>query len=235
MLKSIDTFSGIIEMRKKLTKETSDVLKQWKDYISAYPEIERQCLEDASKYDFDKEIKAVILSSLTSDFNKVETAHDNFIKLVNDLNDNFQHTFSIYDDIYLYFYIGLCNGAGWATDIDSHQAVLIGAEKLAELNWYDERPMTFLIYHELSHVAHSILRNETLDKNFKSKREKSIWQLYTEGFAQRYEQILCKDDSYRQDKDGWLKWCKDNHSEICREYLYRIKNNISTQFFFAPK
>lgn len=233
MLKSIDTFNGIIEMRRKLVEGISDVLECWKEYISPYHEIAEKCLEDSAEYDFDAKIKPIILDALTSNFNKIELAHENFVKLIGNLNDNFQHTFSTDEDVYIYYYIGLCNGAGWATEVNSHHAVLIGAEKVAELNWQEEKDMIGLIYHELSHVAHSILRNQTLDIQFDTQREKSIWQLYIEGFAQRYEQILYEDGFYHQDKNGWLKWCQDNHSEICREYLYRIKNNIDTQCFYG--
>lgn len=233
MLKSIDTFNEIVAMRKKLTEGTSDVLKCWKEYSSPYNEIQQKCLVDSEEYDFDKKIRPVIVDSLTSNFNKIEIAHDNFIELIENLNNNFHNIFSIDEDIYIYFYLGLCNGAGWATEVNSHQTVLIGVEMVAELNWHEEEEMIGLIYHELSHVAHSILRNQTLDIQFKTQKEQSIWQLYIEGFAQRYEQILYEDGFYHQDKDGWLKWCQGNHGEICRDYLARIKNNISTQCFYG--
>lgn len=233
MLEVIDTFNEILEMRKRLINGTADVLECWKEYILPYNEIKEQCLKDSIEYDFDISIKPVILDALILNFNKIETAHDNFIKLIESLSNNFQHTFSIDEEVYIYFYIGLCNGAGWATEINSHPAVLIGAEKVAELNWHEEKLMIGLIYHELSHVAHSILRNQNLDIQFNTEREESIWQLYTEGFAQRYEQVLYKDGFYHQDNNCWLKWCQDNHDEICREYLHRMKNGISTQCFYG--
>lgn len=233
MLRSMDTFNGIIQMRKKVVAGHAEILKHWKDYISTYPEIEEQCLKDASKYDFDREIRPVMLRALTSDFNKVETAHNNFVKLMSDINDDFQRVFSIHNDICMCFYMGLCNGAGWATEIDSKQTVLIGSEKVAELDWHDEESMAALMCHELCHIAHSVLRNESLDKEFDTQRDKSMWQLYVEGFAQRYEQILYRDGFFHQDKNGWLEWCQDNHDEICREYLHRMKNNMSTQCFFG--
>lgn len=233
MLKQIDTFDAIVQLREKLINGNSDVLECWKEYASQYYDIKEQCLTDSEDYDFDKMIKPVLLDALVSNFNKVEIAHDNFVKAIDKLGEKFYSTFSIDEDIYILFYIGLCNGAGWATHIDAHQAVFIGAEKVAELNWHDEKWMISLLYHELSHSAHSILRNQPLDIQFNTRSEKSIWQLYIEGFAQRYEQILYGEEFYHQDKNSWLKWCQDNHSDICREYLYRIKNNISTQCFFG--
>jgi len=233
MLKSIDTFNRIIEMKRKLTGETVDVLDCWKDYISPYQEIEEKCLKDALQYNFDTDIRPIIVNALTLNFSKIEIAHNNSIKELDILNERFYNTFAINDDIFIYFYIGLCNGAGWATTVNSQQTILLGVEKIVELNWHEEKAMIALIYHELCHIAHSMLRNQSISISFTTQNEKSIWQLYVEGFAQRYEQILYKDGFYHQDKNGWLRWCTDNHDEICREYLYRIKNNLSTQCFFG--
>lgn len=232
MLKSVDTFDRIIKMRNKLSVGNLDVFECWKEYISPYPEIKEKCLQDALEYDFDADIKPIILDALTSNFAKLEMAHSNFANLVNRLNDRFHETFSIGDDIFIYFYIGLCNGAGWVTTINLEEIVLIGVEKVVELNWHDERSMVALLYHELSHVAHSKIRHQP-SISASSQKEKSIWQLYAEGFAQRYEQILYKDGFYHQDTDGWLDWCKANHNKICKEYLYRISNDLSTQDFFG--
>jgi predicted metalloprotease with PDZ domain len=221
MLKSIDTFNRIVKRREELIADNADILESWKEYLSPYAEIKEKCLQDASKYNFDSDIKPIILDALTSNFSKLEIAHNNFIKQIDILSERFQNTFSISDDIFIYFYIGLCNGAGWATTINSQESVLLGGEKIVELNWYDEKNMIALMYHELCHVAHSKLRHQSIDITFNTEKENSIWQLYTEGFAQRYEQILYKDGFYHQDRNGWLSWCKDNHNKICKEYLNR--------------
>ena len=55
-------------------------------------------------------------------------------------------------------YLGLCNGAGWATSLDGRDAVLLGIEKIIELNWQDESAMQALIFHEIGHIWHKNLR-----------------------------------------------------------------------------
>ena len=75
-------------------------------------------------------------------------------------------------------YLGLCNGAGWATSLDGRDAVLLGIEKIIELNWQDESAMQALIFHEIGHIWHkptgiSIPR-------LGQRAKKSLAQLYQE-------------------------------------------------------
>lgn len=49
-------------------------------------------------------------------------------------------------------YLGFCNGAGWVTDIDAKTVVLLGIEKIIELDWVSVDDMRGLVYHELGHV-----------------------------------------------------------------------------------
>lgn len=101
-------------------------------------------------------------------------------------------------------YLGLCNGAGWATTLDARDAVLLGMEKNIELNWCDEASMQALMFHEIGHIWPKTVRHS--DIHTKSQREKSIVQLYQEGVATVFEQTLCDDESYyHQDNGDWLK------------------------------
>ena len=129
-------------------------------------------------------------------------------------------------------YLGLCNGAGWATSLDGRDAVLLGIEKIIELNWQDESAMQALIFHEIGHIWHKTYGN--LYPEARSEGENSLAQLYQEGLAMVCEHILCQDDRYyHQNQNGWLDWCKENEAEIKREYLRRVDKNISTQDFFG--
>lgn len=129
-------------------------------------------------------------------------------------------------------YLGLCNGAGWATALDGRNAILLGIEKIIELDWQNEADMQALIFHEIGHIWHKTYG--VLYPKTQSKGEESLVQLYQEGIAMVCEHILCQDNNYyHQNKNDWLTWCKDNKLEIKQEYLNRIDNNISTQDFFG--
>ncbi|MDU5651742.1 MAG: hypothetical protein E6038_11695, partial [Clostridium perfringens] len=68
----------------------------------------------------------------------------------------------------------------------------------------------------------------------KNISEKALFQLYSEGVAMLFEQLLCGDENYyHQNQEGWIDWCENNLIELKREYLIRITNSESVQDFFG--
>ena len=119
------------------------------------------------------------------------------------LSSRFQELFDRNIELEIILYLGLCNGAGWATTLNNKDVILLGIEKIIELNWYNEDDLKGLIFHEIGHIWHKTYRNLFFPAN--TQKEKSILQLYQEGIAMVCEQILCDDDHYfHQDKNGWL-------------------------------
>lgn len=203
----------------------------WKKYteeISA--ELPTKCENDAKDYDFKKEILPVLESALNEE--KLDFVSKNFQIVVNTLNANLSKLFDIEPDINIILYLGLCNGAGWATTLDGKHTVLLGIEKIIELDWGDETNMRALILHEIGHLWHK-MNGKLYIPDF-TKRRKAIQQLYQEGVAMVCEHILCGDDNFwHQDKDGWLDWCRENEPEIKKEYLRRLDERESVQDFFG--
>jgi hypothetical protein len=110
-------------------------------------------------------------------------------------------------------YVGLCNGAGWVVNLDSEQYVLLGIEKIIELDWCDTKAMYGLIYHELGHIYQ--MQHGVLTREYKGS-DSFLWQLFTEGIAMYFEQRLMADDNFfHQNVNGWMNWCDAN--------IYRIK------------
>lgn len=80
--------------------------------------------------------------------------------------------------------------------------ILLGIEKILELSWYDEDSMYGLIYHELGHIYHK--QYGAFEQEGRNQSQNFIWQLFTEGIAMYFEQLLMNDLSYyHQNKDGW--------------------------------
>jgi ABC-type transporter Mla MlaB component len=102
-------------------------------------------------------------------------------------------------DVEIIFYVGLCSGAGWVTPLGGKTVVLIGLEKIMELNWHDENSMLGLLYHELGHVATGALHK--VDSPFelveRSEYRANRWSAETfltetafrEAFAAGYTEI----------------------------------------------
>ncbi len=203
----------------------------WRKYAGEISkEFPSKCENDAKDYDFKKDVLPVLEAALNAD--KIDFVSNNFQIVVDTLNANLTKLFDTEPDINIILYLGLCNGAGWATTLDGKNAVLLGIEKIIELNWGDETNMRALLLHEIGHLWHK-LNGKLYIPDF-TKRRKAIQQLYQEGVAMVCEHILCGDnDFWHQDKNGWLDWCSKNETEIKKEYLRRLDANESVQDFFG--
>ena len=187
--------------------------------------------EDSRIYDFDKDILPVLELAMKNP-DKLEKAHDSFLEISTGLSKRVEKAIGTCLDFDMIFYLGLCNGAGWVTTLDARPTVLLGAEKIIELEWHELLEMRGLIYHEIGHVWH--MSAGAVFEEFESERERYILQLYQEGIAMYFEQLLVGDfNYYHQDKNGWLDWCVSNKHALNVEYLRRLDADESAQVFFG--
>ena len=82
--------------------------------------------------------------------------------------------------------LGLCNGAGWAiaaggAAFGGPAKVLLGIEKILELDWTSLQDLQGLVYHELGHLYHS--QHGELRQEVPAGPARFVWQLFTEGAA----------------------------------------------------
>ena len=226
----LDTYNDIIS----LTRQMNGVfdLSLWEQYIRRISsELWQKVTEDSKNYDYNRDILPV-MTALINKPDKINEAHESFLTAVNGLDEKMQSVVGMELPVQLVFYIGLCNGAGWATRLDGKPTVLLGIEKIIELDWCDKETMSALIYHELGHIWHDAAG--TLRRDTDNMRDKYVWQLFQEGIAMFFEQMLFGDFSYyHQNKNGWLNWCTANKNDLNAEYLRRLQSNESAQDFFG--
>ena len=147
----------------------------------------------------------------------LETLHTSFVRVTNGLNQRIIDCFAHELEIDIVLYLGLCNAAGWVTDINGRDVILLGIEKILELSWYDEDSMYGLIYHELGHIYHK--QYGAFEQEGRNQSQNFIWQLFTEGIAMYFEQLLMNDFSYyHQNKDGWKNWCDAHFQQILMDF-----------------
>ena len=182
-------------------------------------------------YDFERDVLPV-LNGAAAGREKLLELKGSFAAVTGRLRQHIGKLFAEEPEIDIILYLGLCNGAGWATVLDGRDAVLLGIEKTIELNWQDEEKMQALVFREIGHIWHKLSGH--LELQAASVGEKSLEQLYQEGVAMRCEQILCQNNNlYHQDKGGWLDWCRENLPDLKREYGRRMQNGESTPDFFG--
>ncbi|MCH5315880.1 MAG: hypothetical protein J1E81_08200 [Eubacterium sp.] len=227
-MKIIDTYSDIF----KAYENGSFNKDLWDHYASsAFPGLKNKIEKDFSRVAEYKDKIYTILNNVQKNIEAAEMAHKSFINTTKNLSVEIKNKFNVDLDVTIILYLGLGNGAGWATTINNQKVVLIGLEKVIELGWCSESDMQALIYHELGHIYHFLFEHKNL---IITKRGKSIQQLYREGIAMVFEQTLCDDTNrYHQNTNGWLDWCLDNDKLIKTDYLKRIKNKKSVQHFFG--
>ena len=108
----------------------------WRKYAGEISkELPSKCENDAKEYDFDKAILPVFEAALSEE--KLDFVSRNFQTVIDTLNNNLSKLFDTEPDINIILYHGLSIGAGWATTLDGKNTVLLGIEKIIELDWGD--------------------------------------------------------------------------------------------------
>ena len=195
---------------------------RWKKYIdSELPELFPKLAEDVKSVLSTERVSAdeylSVLNGLAKNKERLEAAHDAFVEITKGLDKTVSERFGKSLDVVVVFYLGLCNGAGWVTEYRGKTAILLGMEKIVELNWCGVSDMYALICHELGHVYQK--QYGTLTRTFDNSADSFLWQLFTEGAAMCFEQIIADDpEFYHQDKNGWKAWCDEHFGQIRADF-----------------
>lgn len=227
-MRMIDTYTDVLSL---FYGKRFD-LSVWREYAhSISPSLATLAEADAAVYEMATQVIPVI-ERATDNLTKLEETHASFVKATTHLSRRVVDVLGADLDVDLILYLGLCNGAGWATSLDGRKVVLLGLEKIIELDWCDAEKMTSLIYHELGHLWHEALGN--LHHTSEVLLEQSVWQLYQEGVAMYCEQLLCGDlTGFCRHDAAWLSWCKEHKDALFAAYVRRIDQEESTQDFFG--
>ncbi|MBE5776626.1 MAG: hypothetical protein E7326_03900 [Clostridiales bacterium] len=196
-------------------------MQKWESYMgNLYPDAVRLLKEDVEsclaggEYTFEKDFLPVICA--VKGHEALPVLRENFARAVTGLNERIREALHCTLDADIVLYLGLCNAAGWVTELGGRRVILLGAEKILELSWYHQDALYGLIYHELGHIyqdQHGVLHREC------TGGERFIWQLFTEGVAMHAEQLLVgKRDYFHQDRDGWQNWCRANLRLIAEDF-----------------
>lgn len=214
-------------------------IEKWKEYISSInPELQHLCLNDMNEailsglVAYEKDYLPV-LNDVINKIDLLNQAINSFELITSNLEERIISRFGKTIDVEIILYLGLCNGAGWATAINDKAYCLLGIEKIIELNWCDIDSMTGLIYHELGHAYQN--QYGILERAFDNNKLHFLWQLFTEGIAMYFEQVLVDSfNYYHQDKNGWRKWCDNSLKQIIKDFNADLNSmTLKNQRYFG--
>lgn len=218
-MKIIDTFSQI----PALFENGCFSMDRWKSYAdSIHPDLAKLCTDDMNEVlatgEFNWEEHFLpVLNAVSQNVALCNFAHESFQAAVAGLEEKILQRFGRTPDVEIILYLGLCSGAGWVTELGGKTVVLLGLEKIVELNWCSIESMYGLIYHELGHVYQA--QFGVLERDLPEGRPSFLWQLFTEGIAMVFEQEIAGDpDSYHQYDDDWKTWCGAHLDRIKRDF-----------------
>lgn len=197
-------------------------MKKWEAYIDASASgIREKCVNDMKEcvsagFSWEKEYLPV-LNAVLRNGEKRREAIESFRAITRCLNDKVLERFGRTVDVDVVLYLGLCNGAGWVTDVNGRRSILLGIEKIIELDWCGRDAMTGLIVHELGHAYH--LQYGAANERLEALPDPFLWRLFEEGIAMVFEQEVVGDSEYfHQEADGWKAWCDANAEKIKRSF-----------------
>ncbi len=214
MIRTIDAFPQI----KSIFENKTFNCGKWEEYINSicagsadmFKNDIREYI-DCGEYTFERDFLPIL--NAVYEHPALETLHDSFISATTNLNERIVNCFGREINIDIFLCVGLCNAAGWVTNIHGRDVIFLGIEKILELHWYDKDSMYGLICHELGHVYHK--QNGFYNQRGNDNSQDFVWQLFKEGIATYFEQVLINDFTfYQQDKDGWLNWCESHFQQI---------------------
>lgn len=235
MLQIIDSFP---EMEALCANQAFD-MGHWERYIKGVlPEVYQLCMDDMNwilatgQFTFEADYLPV-LQLVFSHSDRRKQTHELFVQLTRGLEGKITQLFGRCPDVNLVFYLGLCNAAGWVTTINQRTHILLGIEKIMELQWDNPGDFLGLLYHELGHAHHMQYGRFSCD--MADARRKFLWQLFSEGVALCYEQMLMGSAAYyHKDKNGWKAWCDEHFEQIMQDFTLDLPTMaFDTQRWFG--
>lgn len=218
MIQIIDTCAQI----PSLFEDGCFSLEKWEAYINAiYAQSANRFKKDLKRmldsdsYTYEKDILPILHA--VPGHPALENLQRLFRWVTAGLNERIANGFGRVVDVDIVLYMGLCNAAGWVTHINNRDVILLGVEKILELGWDDTDSLYGLIYHELGHVYHN--QHGKLKQHSNDSSRNFVWQLFTEGVAMYFEQVLVNDLAYyHQNKNGWQTWCEEHFRKILADF-----------------
>jgi len=231
----VDTYADFLAYwTDSSSKKVDEQVALWQtSYLKKYPELLRKQVENYEETNVNwREIARRILQLIPLRLSLMQKARDNILQVCEPTYLRAMQRLGIDFDVTFVIYVGIGCGAGWATTYNEQPSVLLGLENIAAEKWHRKNKLQGLLCHELGHLAHMKWREEW--KTFKKAEQDPLFQLYSEGFAQRCEHLILGKETWHM-KTGreWLDWCEQHNGWLANEFLARLQEHASVNDFFG--
>ena len=203
-------------------------------YMAKYPELLEKQTRSYQREGFDwRDVaREYVFPKMKETFPLMQEARENLLVLCEPVTERANKRLGLDSEIVFVIYVGIGCGAGWATLYKGQPACLLGLENIAGCRWHTKDRLEGLLLHEIGHLAHMIWRGEW--ETFESAEKDPLFQLYSEGFAQRCEHVIVGREKWHQAQDkSWISWCESNKGCLAQEFLKRTRKKLSTRDFFG--
>jgi len=200
--------------------------------MARYPELLEKQAQDYKSQGLDwREIaKERVFPNIAERLPSMREARENLLKVCGPIYERATGMFGAILDVTFVIYVGLGCGAGWTTQYGGSPACLLGLENITECRWSSQERLQGLVAHEIGHLVHKALRSDWDD----FCKPGPLFQLYSEGFAQRCEHLILGGETWHEAHDeDWLSWCQQHQAWLAREYLHRVDKGIHVNDFFG--
>lgn len=234
--KIIDTYKNFRTYWSVASSKTlNQQIELWQtSYMAKYPKLlEKQVrsYEDEG-WNWREIARDKVFSKLTDNLPLMHEARENILATYKTICTKAYQALKLDLDIIFVIYVGIGCGAGWATQYEGRPAILFGLENVAECGWHENDKIQGLMAHEIGHLAHMSWRNEW--DIFEKLEQDPLFQLYSEGFAQRCEHVILRKETWHQAQDiNWVSWCRLHKSWLAKKFLERLENRTTVRDFFG--
>jgi len=233
----VDTFATFLDFWHSVnSKPTYAQIEAWAgEYLASWPELLHKQVNEYAHDDLDwrQVARERIFPYLKERISTMRTAHRHLLKVLGPVSQAAQIRLGFTGQVTFVIYVGIGLGAGWATEYQAQPAVLFGLENIAELNWTQPETLSGLVAHELGHLYHAELRKQ----HGRPTGSGPWWDLYSEGFAQRCENLILGCQSwhmqYNEPLGEWLDWCQENLGWLAGRFEYCVQAGKSVNPFFG--
>jgi predicted SprT family Zn-dependent metalloprotease len=233
----IDTYPAFVAaVQEQKPVSIEQWLSCWAEhYMAHWPVLHQMVVKDYGDQgeDWRQVARQMIFPGMNDKLPAIEGAYKNLKSIVAPVENKVRRVFDFQETVYYVLYIGLGNGAGWATKYEGNWAVLFGLEGIVDSGFDQPDGLEGLVAHELGHVIHHVRRAA----RGLGSGEGPWWQLYEEGFAQRCETSVAAGDRWHMrasdTDDDWLAWCQANRAWLAAEFLRVADHGESVRPFFG--